>query len=74
MQHFKAIPLNISLGNSISYLTLMTYKELGCYFCSGLVMMGKGTLILIRRVNYVDHKMEGRGGWREIHCIILYLS
>lgn len=24
-------------------------------------MMGKGTLILTRRVNYVDYKVEGRG-------------
>ena len=39
----------------------MTYKQLGCYFCSGLVMMGKRTLILIKRVNYMDHKVEGGG-------------
>ena len=27
--------------------------------------MGKGTLILTRRVNYVDYKVEGRGGGGE---------
>ena len=40
----------------------MTYKQLGGHFCSELVIMGKRTLILTRRVNYVDHKVEGRGG------------
>ena len=55
----------------------MTYKQLGGHFCSELVIMGKKTLILTRGVNYVDHKVEGRGGGREkreIYCIILYLS
>ena len=41
---------------------LMTYKQLGGHFCSELVIMGKRTLILTRRVNYVDYKVEGRGG------------
>lgn len=40
----------------------MTYKQLGGHFCSELVIMGKRTLILTRRVNYVDYKVEGRGG------------
>ena len=60
---------------------LMTYKQLGGHFCSELVIMGKRTLILTRRVNYVDYKVEGTGGGggegrekREIYCIILYLS
>ena len=41
---------------------LMTYKQLGGHFCSELVIMGKRTLILTRRVNYVDYKVEGTGG------------
>lgn len=40
----------------------MTYKQLGGHFCSELVIMGKRTLILTRRVNYVDYKVEGRRG------------
>lgn len=40
----------------------MTYKQLGGHFCSELVIMGKRTLILTRRVNYVDYKVEGGGG------------
>lgn len=55
----------------------MTYKQLGGHFCSELVIMGKRTLILTRRVNYVDYKVEGRGGGREkreVYYIILYLS
>lgn len=53
----------------------MTYKQLGGHFCSELVIMGKRTLILTRRVNYVDYKVEGRGGGgkREKFTTLFYI-
>lgn len=53
----------------------MTYKQLGGHFCSELVIMGKRTLILTRRVNYVDYKVEGRGGGgkREKFTALFYI-
>lgn len=55
----------------------MTYKQLGGHFCSGLVIMGKKTLILTRRVNYVDYKVEGGGEGKErnlLHYSIFILA
>ena len=52
----------------------MTYKQLGGHFCSELVIMGKRTLILTRRVNYVDHKVEGRGGGKGKERNLLHYS
>lgn len=37
-------------------------------------MMGKGTLILTRRVNYVDYKVEGRGGGKGKERNLLHYS
>ena len=51
---------------------LMTYKQLGGHFCSELVIMGKRTLILTRRVNYVDYKVEGRGGKGKERSLLHY--